>query len=592
MKIQLFALVLFGLLMWGAVFLRLQSGAVERRRPVVRVYDPGVKTDLRGARNQSGVVKKDVEGVKDDFIKKERDWSIFRILEKIRSIGLKNVIERHTGVLPKYHACSVVGSSSQLLKYDLGRTIDTYDAVFRSNNAPTKNYERKVGSKTTVRGYNPVIELKSLSKDFSVSIQHIDPEFIRSPDKMRQKWLAQNKNGRVNIFTKSLVIELCNYMTYVAQHSTDYDIHRVFWDWFEGKSKKYWHPDGESIPRFSPKHCSTGLVTVLDAIMMCDEVVLFGYSGCNGFDTSFGKEHYYNNKGVDQFLSKVQKRYASAQTNLISLLTKDSTIKCAFTGHDDPCRRMAQLNIQGSHDCAVVGSSGILKGSGLGEEIDNHDIILRMNLAPVKGYESDVGTRTDIRIINCPSFPAVNKRSDAEKLEYLHAIDPSSNARIISCSGPSGATLWTDKFRNNCLYRKNIFSTTEMNRHKATRKRRYEPAFGFETVIRALYSCSRVHVYGMSDPSTDDVPYHYYVTGPEWKKEWKDRHNGDKWDFYKAHNFAMENNKLKEWESKSFIEITQLANDIAREKNVTSNSISTKKNNIMSMYWVNNQRSP
>lgn len=65
MKIQLFAIVLFGLLMWGAVFLRLQSGAVERRRPVVRVYDSGLKTDLRGARNRSGAVKRDVEGVKD-----------------------------------------------------------------------------------------------------------------------------------------------------------------------------------------------------------------------------------------------------------------------------------------------------------------------------------------------------------------------------------------------------------------------------------------------------------------------------------------------------------------------------------------------
>lgn len=63
MKIQLFALVLFGLLMWGAVFLRLQSGAVERRRPVVHVYDSGVKTDLRGARNRSRTVKKDDEGV-------------------------------------------------------------------------------------------------------------------------------------------------------------------------------------------------------------------------------------------------------------------------------------------------------------------------------------------------------------------------------------------------------------------------------------------------------------------------------------------------------------------------------------------------
>ncbi|KAG7487393.1 hypothetical protein MATL_G00022940 [Megalops atlanticus] len=50
--------------------------------------------------------------------------------------------------------------------------------------------------------------------------------------------------------------------------------------------------------------------------------------------------------------------------------------------------------------CAVVMSSGSIRNSTLGVEIDSHDAILRLNTAPTDGYSVDVGNRTTIRIIN------------------------------------------------------------------------------------------------------------------------------------------------------------------------------------------------
>eukprot|EP00191_Tetraselmis_sp_GSL018_P009108 CAMPEP_0177615582 /NCGR_PEP_ID=MMETSP0419_2-20121207/23543_1 /TAXON_ID=582737 /ORGANISM="Tetraselmis sp., Strain GSL018" /LENGTH=507 /DNA_ID=CAMNT_0019113271 /DNA_START=428 /DNA_END=1951 /DNA_ORIENTATION=- len=50
--------------------------------------------------------------------------------------------------------------------------------------------------------------------------------------------------------------------------------------------------------------------------------------------------------------------------------------------------------------CAIVGSSGTLKGSRLGGEIDNHTAVIRFNDAPTSGYEADVGSKTTLRLQN------------------------------------------------------------------------------------------------------------------------------------------------------------------------------------------------
>ena len=56
--------------------------------------------------------------------------------------------------LAQFDSCAVVGSSDQLLKGEFGAEIDNHTAIIRCNDAPTKGFEAKVGSFTTLRIQN------------------------------------------------------------------------------------------------------------------------------------------------------------------------------------------------------------------------------------------------------------------------------------------------------------------------------------------------------------------------------------------------------------------------------------------------------
>ncbi|KAI4809124.1 hypothetical protein KUCAC02_018035 [Chaenocephalus aceratus] len=63
--------------------------------------------------------------------------------------------------------------------------------------------------------------------------------------------------------------------------------------------------------------------------------------------------------------------------------------------------------------CIIVGNGGILFNKSLGSRIDEYDVVVRLNEAPVKGYRKDVGTKTTIRI----TYPegAIQKSDNYEK---------------------------------------------------------------------------------------------------------------------------------------------------------------------------------
>ena len=51
--------------------------------------------------------------------------------------------------------------------------------------------------------------------------------------------------------------------------------------------------------------------------------------------------------------------------------------------------------------CAVIGNAPNILEHEHGQEIDSHDIVVRCNRSIVDGYEKFVGSRTDLRLLNC-----------------------------------------------------------------------------------------------------------------------------------------------------------------------------------------------
>lgn len=90
------------------------------------------------------------------------------------------------------------------------------------------------------------------------------------------------------------------------------------------------------------------------------------------------------------------------------------------------------FNITGS--IAIVGSSGSLKNSGLGNIIDGYDVVIRFNRAPTDGYENDVGQKTSLRVCNLITF--LNRKIDKKERKLWpgqpgNFVDELKNSNIL-----------------------------------------------------------------------------------------------------------------------------------------------------------------
>ncbi|XP_072094297.1 CMP-N-acetylneuraminate-beta-galactosamide-alpha-2,3-sialyltransferase 4-like [Mobula birostris] len=79
--------------------------------------------------------------------------------------------------------------------------------------------------------------------------------------------------------------------------------------------------------------------------------------------------------------------------------------------------------------CVVVGNGNTLRNSLLGEVINKYDIVIRLNNAPVRGYEQDVGNKTTLRFFYPES--AIEDLSGENEPDMLFVLVPFKTADLL-----------------------------------------------------------------------------------------------------------------------------------------------------------------
>ncbi|XP_070532656.1 beta-galactoside alpha-2,6-sialyltransferase 1-like [Ptychodera flava] len=175
--------------------------------------------------------------------------------------------------------------------------------------------------------------------------------------------------------------------------------------------------------------------------------------------------------------------------------------------------------------CAVVGSSRYLINFTMGAEIDKHDAILRMNAAPVKGFEDMVGRKTTFHLLN----------SQLLERRMFHEITDTYSGEVtylVWKGGPYSGNLvrWyekvaTKKFFNgyiewgkmnpnltmHIINPKSLWNAWDVIQDYCHQYSSDNPlSSGFTAIQVMLPICNELDVYGMVYPKFNSSSCHYY----------------------------------------------------------------------------------
>ncbi|XP_067398232.1 alpha-N-acetyl-neuraminyl-2,3-beta-galactosyl-1,3-N-acetyl-galactosaminide alpha-2,6-sialyltransferase isoform X1 [Emydura macquarii macquarii] len=180
--------------------------------------------------------------------------------------------------------------------------------------------------------------------------------------------------------------------------------------------------------------------------------------------------------------------------------------------------------------CAMVSSSGQMLGSQLGKEIDRTECVLRMNHAPTKGYEEDVGTKSTIRVVSHTSIPLLLRNQSyffKQSWETLYIVWGPTKTMNREKVGMTYRTLLKVKEMYPSLQ---IYTLTEQMmaycdevfQNETGKNRMKSGSFlstGWFTMILAMELCEQISVFGMvsngycREKNQPTVPYHYFENG-------------------------------------------------------------------------------
>ncbi|MGH0164552.1 UNVERIFIED_CONTAM: hypothetical protein FKN15_064117 [Acipenser sinensis] len=177
--------------------------------------------------------------------------------------------------------------------------------------------------------------------------------------------------------------------------------------------------------------------------------------------------------------------------------------------------------------CIIVGNGGILANKSLGSQIDDYDVVVRLNEAPVKGFVKDVGSKTTVRITYPEGAIQNPDRYEKDSLFVLSAFKPldfkwlkqiASKEKLRGTDGfwksvalqvPKAPTEM--RILNPYFIQEAAFHFIGLPQNNGLMGKGNIPTLGTVAITMALHNCDEVAVAGFGyDMNTPYAPLHYY----------------------------------------------------------------------------------
>jgi len=161
-------------------------------------------------------------------------------------------------------------------------------------------------------------------------------------------------------------------------------------------------------------------------------------------------------------------------------------------------------------DCALVGSSDSLQNRNHGKEINEHEVIIRINRVPIREFAADFGYRTDMLFGN--SYEAGHgvvtfmgdNTTDCDDPDCYVTVDCSSSENII-------CARIVMVFKHNTHDTKGVWSTSyaqvgEQHGNISDAVHEFLPDFspssGFHALMTFIPLCEKMKLYGFAGDAT------------------------------------------------------------------------------------------
>ncbi|KAG7478639.1 CMP-N-acetylneuraminate-beta-galactosamide-alpha-2,3-sialyltransferase 4 isoform X1 [Solea senegalensis] len=178
--------------------------------------------------------------------------------------------------------------------------------------------------------------------------------------------------------------------------------------------------------------------------------------------------------------------------------------------------------------CAVIGNGFAIKNSSLGSVINKYDVVIRLNNAPVKDYEEDVGNKTTMRFFYPESAsydPGLHNEPDTlmvlvpfkqQDLRWLKEI-LYNEKRVRKGFWKPPPQMWLGDFGKIRVLDPHFLQKTaedllQIPLYPKGKQMPVHPTTGILAVFVALNYCDVVHIAGFGYPksNTQRQPIHYY----------------------------------------------------------------------------------